>query len=208
MVGFAAAVSDNLRPLFIIAHMVSITEVILWLAPTGILLAVLIVVLANLATRRTDTAEYRRLSERVRLLEADHHADLAQITSFREEVFYLGRLISMLAALIESAGMELPNEVEQYMRRRRVYRPLPADPDLAIMVQHALQQFFSLDELQQLAFEMGVECDNLPGATKERKARELVLFLDRRGQMELLVQTIREMRPNIPLPWLGGRDPP
>lgn len=188
--------------------MVSLTEVVLWLMPTAVFVLILIVILANLATRRTDTAEYRRLAERVRLLEADHHADLAQITSFREEIFYLGRLISMLAALIEGAGMELPDEVEQYMKRRRISRPLPSDPDLAILIQHALQQFFSLEELQQLAFEMGVSFDDLPGSSRERKSRELVMFVDRRGQLEMLVDTVHQLRPNVPLPWLGGRGPP
>lgn len=188
--------------------MVSVLEVVLWLAPTAIVLIVLISVLITLATRRTDTAEYRRLSERVRLLEADHRADLAQITHFREEIFYMGRLISMLATLIEASGLELPDEVAHYIQRRHIHRASPIDPDLTVMVQHALHQFFNTDDLSQLAFELGIDYENLPGSTKERKARELVLFVDRRGQLEMLVQAVREMRPNVPLPWLGGRDPP
>lgn len=188
--------------------MVSVIEVVLWLLPTAVLSIILIAVLVVLATRRTDTAEYRRLAERVRHLEANHSADLVQITSFREEIFYLGRLISMLATVIEDAGLIVPGEVDQYLQRRRVSKPIPGDPDLAILIQHALDQFFSLDELRQLAFELGVDFDNLPGMTKERKAQELVLFVDRRSQLEMLVQAVREMRPNVPLPWLGGRDPP
>lgn len=188
--------------------MVSIVEVVLWLAPTAVLVIFVIGTLANLATRRTDTDEYKRLAERVKNLEIDHRADLVQITSFREEVFYLGRLISMLASVVEAAGLSLPDEVETYLKRRHAQRPVPGDPDLAIMAQHAITQFFSLEELGQLAFEMGIDFDELPGSTKERKAREIVLFADRRGQLELLVHHIRSLRPNIPLPWLGGRDPP
>lgn len=188
--------------------MVSVVEVVLWLMPTAVLIIILIAVLVFLAMRRTDTGEYRRLAERVRHLEANHSADLVQITSFREEIFYLGRLISMLATVIEDAGLIIPNEVDQYLQRRRISKPVPDDPDLAVLIQHALEQFFSLEELLQLAFEMGVDFDNLPGSGKERKARELVLFFDRRSQLEMLVQKVRELRPFLPLPWLGGRDPP
>lgn len=188
--------------------MVSVQEVVLWLIPTAVSIFILIAVLVFLATRRTDTAEYRRLADRVRHLEANHSADLVQITSFREEIFYLGRLISMLATVIEDAGLIIPGEVDRYLQRRRVGKPIPGDPDLAILIQHALDQFFSLEELELLSFELGIDFDNLPGTTKERKAQEIVLFVDRRSQLEMLVQAVHEMRPNVPLPWLGGRDPP
>jgi hypothetical protein len=184
------------------------TELVLWLAPTALSIIVLIGVLLYLATRRTDTAEYQRLANRIRLLEADHRADLVQIASFREEIFYLGRLISLLADQLEGSGLALPQDVREYLRQRLNRRPVSANPELVVLIQHALSQFFDRDELNQLSFELGVEFDNLPGSTREAKARELVQFVDRRGQLEILVEHIREMRPNVPLPWRGGRDPP
>lgn len=180
-------------------------EIALWLAPTAVFGLILLI---YLATNRIDTDEYRRLVERVRHLEAHHVADLAQINSAREEIFYLSRLVSVLADLIQQAGLPLPADVRKYLQKRQGWQPAPLDPDLAVLVQHTLNQFFNLEELSQLAFEIGVDLEILPGSTRESKARELVLFVDRRGQLEMLVDKIAQMRPNVPLPWRGGRDPP
>jgi len=186
----------------------TVIEYLLLYVPVVLVFVILLVVLAVLATRRPDTAEQERLTKRVRSLEADHVADMAQITGLREEVFFLGRLISMMADRIEEAGLLLPDEVVDYLRRRHGRAPIVADPELVVLVQHALQQFFDQSELIQLAFELGIDFDNLPGSRKEDKTRELVLFVDRRGQLEMLVDVVRRMRPNVPLPWLGGRGPP
>lgn len=192
----------------------TVIEYLLLSIPVALLVLILVIALAVLAIRRpiqVDPAEQERqerLHKRLRLLEADHVADMAQISGLREEVFYLGRLISMMADRIQEAGLLLPDDVVDYLRRRHNNSPIVADPELVVLVQHALDRFFDQGELRQLAFEMGVDFDNLPGVTKEDKARELVLFVDRRGQLEMLVQHIVMMRPNVPLPWLGGRGPP
>lgn len=183
-------------------------EFVLIAAPVAAIAALVIAVLGYMVARRPDTAAQKHMSEQIRSLEADHRADMAQINSLREEVFYLGRLIQMLADLVEESGMILPDTVRDYLIRRRGYGPIIADPESVVLVQHALSQFFDLGELQQLAFEVGVEFDNLVGSRKEDKARELARFMDRRGQLEILVQQIITMRPNIPLPWVGGRGPP
>jgi hypothetical protein len=184
------------------------SQIFLLLAPTFLSLGGFIAILVVMVMRRADTEEARRLHERVRMLEVDHAADMAQIVAFREEIFYLGRLISILAQQIEGAGMNVPAEILAYLQRRH-HTPPPIVPDSEIvaLVRHALNHYFNIEELRALAFDVGVEWDNLPGSRKEDKARELVLFLDRRGQMELLIRTIRENRPNAPLPF-GGRDPP
>lgn len=184
-------------------------EEFVWIvAPVAAVVAVVVAVLAYLVARRPDTAAQKHLSDQIRLLEADHRADMAQIAGLREELFYLGRLVQMLADLVEESGLILPDGVRDYLIKRRGYGPIVADSETVVLVQHALNQFFDLGELRQLAFEVGVEFDNLQGNRKEDKARELVLFVDRRGQLEMLVQQIGLMRPNVPLPWLGGRGPP
>lgn len=188
---------------------VSAIEVVIFLAPTVFLLAVLLGTLLHLALRRPETQEIKRITTRLRNLEADHTADMAQIASFREEIFYLGRLISKLADIMEAAGLTLPEEVYEYLDRRHdVLSTAAFDPESIVLIQHALDQFFSLEELEQLSFEVGVDFDNLNGGRKGDKARALVLFMDRRGQVEVLIQAIKSMRPNLPLPWVGGRGPP
>jgi hypothetical protein len=187
--------------------MYSLIEIVLWLAPSGILVLIVVGLLGYFALNRPGMDEYRRLSERVRHLEANHIKDLDALRDAREEIFYLGRLISMLAELMQAAGLILPDEVDEYMARRRK-RPPVTETKLGVLVQRSLHQHFDLAELEQLAFVLGIVFEDLPGATKEQRSRELVQFADRRGQMEVLTGKIRELRPAIPLPWLGGRDPP
>lgn len=186
-----------------------VIEYLLYSLPAALAFTLLVVVLTILATRRPDTAEQNRLTNRVRLLEADHAADMAQISGLREEVFYLVRLISMMADLVEQSGLILPDDVSAYLSRRHARSPIVADPEMVVMVQHALTGFFDSGELHQLAFELGIDFENLPGNRKEDKAREMVLFVDRRGQLEMLVRHIQSMRPNLSIPGIGGgRGPP
>jgi hypothetical protein len=55
--------------------------------------------------------------------------------------------------------------------------------------------YFDEGELQTLAFDLGVDYENLPGKTKGDKARELIAFLNRRGRIHELVQLCYQLRP-------------
>ena len=55
---------------------------------------------------------------------------------------------------------------------------------------------FSADELRTLCFDLRVDYDALPGEGKEGKARELVAYMDRRGQLGDLVGIGRQERPD------------
>lgn len=60
-----------------------------------------------------------------------------------------------------------------------------------------LTENFDLEELRTLAFDLGVDFDNLRGEGKEAKARELVAYLERSGRLGELVDVIRELRPRL-----------
>jgi hypothetical protein len=64
---------------------------------------------------------------------------------------------------------------------------------LDLLVQH-----FSLEELHTLAFDLGVDYESLAGAGKEARAREFLLYLNRRGLIPQLVAAARKQRPNVP----------
>jgi len=59
-------------------------------------------------------------------------------------------------------------------------------------------QYFSAGELRTLCFDLGVDYDDLPGAGKTNKARELISYLQRRDRLPELVEMIRQLRPNAP----------
>lgn len=60
-----------------------------------------------------------------------------------------------------------------------------------------LEEQFNLSELQTLCFHLGVEFEDLAGAGKEDKVRELLLHLKRRGQMGALLEYCAAERPNF-----------
>lgn len=60
-----------------------------------------------------------------------------------------------------------------------------------------LSSRFDLEELRTLCFDLGVDYDDLRGEGKTAKARELILRMQRRQQVEKLIKTIRDTRPDI-----------
>ena len=63
---------------------------------------------------------------------------------------------------------------------------------------HNLNEYFSLDDLHDLAFELEIDQDNLP-ATKKSFARKLIQELKNRQKLAELVEICRRERPNIQL---------
>jgi hypothetical protein len=66
-------------------------------------------------------------------------------------------------------------------------------PDVR-QLQRQLVDQFNLAELQDLCFSLEVEFEDLAGSGKSAKARELVLYMQRRGQLDRLVEAIQELR--------------
>jgi hypothetical protein len=62
-----------------------------------------------------------------------------------------------------------------------------------------LNKYFSYEELRLLIFELGIEFEDLPGASKREKSRELIVFLERQGRLSELIQYIRLDRPDVDL---------
>lgn len=54
---------------------------------------------------------------------------------------------------------------------------------------------FSLSDLHTLAFDLGIDREEIAGATKSDYARELVTYCSRRGLLPALVAVIRKARP-------------
>jgi len=64
-------------------------------------------------------------------------------------------------------------------------------------LRQVLAEHFDLEELHTLCFDLGVDYDRLGGEGKEAKARELVAYLQRRGQLERLIAAIQRERGRI-----------
>ena len=57
--------------------------------------------------------------------------------------------------------------------------------------------YFDKDGLASLLFDFGLDYDNIGGETLEAKAREIVEYFDRRGELGQLRAAIKKSRPNI-----------
>lgn len=61
-------------------------------------------------------------------------------------------------------------------------------------LRRVLVQYFDLEELRTLCFDLQVDFDLLSGSSKGEKTRELVLYWQKRGQLDRLVEAIRYER--------------
>jgi hypothetical protein len=60
-----------------------------------------------------------------------------------------------------------------------------------------LKKHFNEDELRSLCFDLGVDYEDLQAQGKAGKARELILYQERRGDSDRLIDRCRELRPTI-----------
>lgn len=72
-------------------------------------------------------------------------------------------------------------------------------PDLAQTqaLYRALDETFSLEELRELAFEMGIDLESLPGEGRSAQARELISYCRRHGRLGELRTRVVAKRPHL-----------
>jgi hypothetical protein len=69
-----------------------------------------------------------------------------------------------------------------------------------------LTTYFGEEDLRDLCFYLeDVDFDSLPGRGKNAKARELILYLERRNQLRALQNVGRKVRPDVP--WDEANEP-
>ena len=66
---------------------------------------------------------------------------------------------------------------------------------------------FDLDEVQMVAFALGIDWDELKGTTKSLKTIALIRHTDHRGQIESLLELLREERPSLQWPAIRPAGP-
>jgi hypothetical protein len=66
-----------------------------------------------------------------------------------------------------------------------------------VRLYEVLAKHFDVGELQTLCFQLGLDYDDLGGAGKSGKARELVAFLERRGRIVELLAIGKQLRPDV-----------
>lgn len=86
-----------------------------------------------------------------------------------------------------------------YVLRRRQEATGRSQPELTRLRQ-VMTDYFGLDELRTLCFDLRVDFENLAGEAKEGKARELIALMARNGRLHELVAAGRRHKPQAPWP--------
>jgi tetratricopeptide (TPR) repeat protein/GTPase SAR1 family protein len=76
--------------------------------------------------------------------------------------------------------------------------PRPPAQVPRLKLRHILDKHCNDEELRDLCFELDLDYDNLPGATKAGRLRELILHHERSGRYDELVAIVWRLRPNAP----------
>ena len=67
----------------------------------------------------------------------------------------------------------------------------------AVKFRDLLLQTFSAGDLVDLAWVLRIDYDDLPGDTRNAKARELIVYCSHRGQVEALLSEAQKLRPHL-----------
>jgi len=109
------------------------------------------------------------------------------LVGFGNEVIQVGKTVSngkVSAGVAENsatliAGCDLPD----------------LQPSDLTKLRRSISALFNEGELRDLCFDLGLDYDDLPGAAKKDKARELVAHYHRRARVGELVQACLRLRP-------------
>lgn len=69
-------------------------------------------------------------------------------------------------------------------------------PEARNTLRQILWDHFNLTEIRDLCFELDIDFENLSGSSKPDKIRELILYCERHGLNDKLIQTCLRLRPN------------
>ncbi len=74
-------------------------------------------------------------------------------------------------------------------------------------LRQAMTERMSLDEIESLCFDLGIDPDNLGGDNKAGKIRELIQYMQRRGRLNDLIAQLAKERPDITPGDVSGTPP-
>ena len=133
-------------------------------------------------------AQARRMDELEAEIAAQRAKHVAEMSALREELEEAYRGIKVLMEQLGEAGI-----VPGWKPAAKVVKKGGGGgPSLPALIVAA----FSRDEIDGLAFDVGIDPESLGGETKAARARELVTAARQQGRLERLVEVCREFRPD------------
>lgn len=131
------------------------------------------------------------LSRRVRQLEQDSLQRYEELRAMRDQmeawINYAQTLVARLKILDPHADLPPPPA-----RAIPVMHPLPTDDRALAQV---ITSLFNRDEVDDLAFRLGIKDGEIGGDTNGARARNLVNYAQRHGMTDSLIALARQLRP-------------
>lgn len=142
----------------------------------------------------------RELQQRVMTLESENERNLRMALSFANGS---QRLAEQIVALDITPAWH-PSQAELRFAQEHMQSPVArrwyAQPE--VLIWQNLGAYFDENELRSLAFELGIDYENIPGTIKEAKAQGLTEKMRRLGRLDELVERAKVARPNLVWPKL------
>lgn len=157
--------------------------------------AALLAQLQEQVTAQQDTIRF--LTKRVNELEAARAREYADQEALREEAEVLRQEVRELRRGVQTLIQQMEGE-----RLTPAWRPAekpaaaarkPADPATAL--RDRIIATFNRDEIDDLAFRLGLAPDDLAGETKKARGRALVEYIKARGRLPELEALVNQERP-------------
>lgn len=137
----------------------------------------------------------RRIDELEAAMDAQERAHKAELADFREELEEAYQTIELLTRQLVEAQM-VP-VVTPKPRAKKGGAGSPAAGGERDWLVGRIVDGFNLEELENLAFDVGINAENLHGETLETRARELVKMAGRMGKRGGLEARVNELRPRL-----------
>lgn len=133
------------------------------------------------------------LSDRLATLENDRQRDHTEMQRLRLRLTELEIGVRVLIAQIKrlgespdwDSGNTAPTEAESA-------ETAPIDN---MALHRNIAALFDADEIDDLAFRLGIPPDEIEGKRRDTRARNLVLYADRRERVDDLLELVRQLRP-------------
>lgn len=136
-------------------------------------------------------ASNNELSRRVRSLEQNRERDHAAFLRIQLRVAELEIGVQVLIAQIKRMGA-----TPEYVPSSE---PPPVDAVNDVIderaVQRSIDALFSVEEIDDLAFRIGIDTDEIEGRVSSTRSRSLVQHAKRRGLLPELIRVARQLRP-------------
>lgn len=147
---------------------------------------------AYIAMEQALTSQQRRTEQqaaRIDELERQRMSDHNMIIDLRNKVAALEAYVATLVRQLQDNGIApaaLPVALAS--------SPAPVDKR---QLAQRIAALFDMDEMATLMFDIGIDDEALAGRTRAARARELVDYAERHGQLDVLAAAVNASRPDI-----------